>query len=373
MSIEVICPGCQKRYRVAEGAAGKKLRCRGCGALIIVESVERDRFDDFSALSALEPAMAPFEAAPYLPPRRASGVSSRTILLIGGAAGGVAAMVAIAMTILHFTGSKPDAKGEASVKKHAPPVNAIVTVEERLGEIWNLYTQYAAAHDGRLPATLQEAGHPELSHGSYFDLAMHNVAFCKMPLPAKMIVAAGVGDRDASGNMTTVMLFGDGQIRTLDKQHAQQANQESAAAETDALLWLASDQTEPHGAEVSWFVAMGMGDAAALKARSCNVDENLLEALAAQRAASREFMAAAATQFPASNDAEPRPPKTETDLAREAISIVRNQRDHITGDTATIGPPPALELKRVDGMWRLDPSPLFDKPSPLQSRLGTMI
>jgi hypothetical protein len=287
--------------------------------------------------------------------------------------GGVAAIVAIVMAILHFTGSKPDAKGEVAAKKSAPAVDKIVTVEERLGEIWNLYTQYAAAHAGRLPATLQEAGHPELSHGSYFDLAVHNVAFCKMPLPAKMILAAGVGDRDASGNMTTMMLFGDGQIRTLDKQHAQQANQESAAAETDALLWLASDQTEPHGAEIAWFVALGMGDAAALKARSCNVDENLLEALAAQRAASREFMTAAATQFPSSNDGEPRPPKTETDLAREAIALVRNQRDNITGDTATIGPPPSLELKRVEGMWRLDPSPLFDKPSPLQSRLGTMI
>jgi hypothetical protein len=373
MSIEVTCAGCQRRYRVPEGAAGKKLRCKGCGALIVVEAVVRDPFDDADPLSALEPAPAPAEAAPYLPPSQSAGVASGTIKLIFGAAGGAAAIVAIVIAIAHFTSAKPEAKGEASVRKNVAPVNAIVTVEGRLGEIWNLYSQYAASHDGHFPATLQDAGHPELSHGNGFDLVIHNLALCRSPLPAKLVVAAGVGEPDASGHRATIMLFGDGQIKTLNNDIREKARQESADAETDALLWLASDATEPKGAEISWFVALGMGDAVALKARSWNVDEELLEALAVQRGASREFMIAAATQFRPPKDAEPRAPKTETDLAREMIRIIRNQPENVSGETATIGPPPSLELKKIDGLWRLDPSPIFDRPSPVQCRLGAAI
>jgi hypothetical protein len=378
MSIELTCPGCQKRYRVADGNSGKKLRCKGCGALIVVQSAEGDRLDDLGALSALEPETSPVEtAAPYLPSAgRSPGVSSRAIKLIGGVAGGLAVIVAIVVAIVHLAGSKPESKGKASVKQqqqHVPAVNTIVTVEGRLDEIWNLYTQYSAAHDGRFPATLQEAGHPELSHGNSFDLAVHNLDYCKSPLPPKMIVAAGVSGRDASGNLITIVLFGDGQIKTLDKESSERANQESAVAETDALLWLASDPTVPRGAEICWFVAMGMGDAGALKARSYNVDENLLEAFADGSTASREFMIAAATQFPASNDAEPRPPKSEVDMARDTIRVFRNAPEIITGDTAKLGSGPPFELKKIDGTWRMDPSPLFNKPSPLQSRLGTMI
>src|SRR5258706_5011848 len=91
MSIEVTCKGCQKRYRVPERAAGKVLRCKACGASIDIEAVEGDHLEDSGAFSALEPANTPFQAAPYVPSgTRSSGVSSRTIMLIGGGGGGVA-------------------------------------------------------------------------------------------------------------------------------------------------------------------------------------------------------------------------------------------------------------------------------------------
>src|SRR5258706_1589319 len=110
MSIEVTCKGCQKRYRVPERAAGKVLRCKACGASIDIEAVEGDHLEDSGAFSALEPANTPFQAAPYVPSgTRSSGVSSRTIMLIGGAAGGGAALGGVVMVILHVSRSESEA------------------------------------------------------------------------------------------------------------------------------------------------------------------------------------------------------------------------------------------------------------------------
>lgn len=306
-------------------------------------------------------------------------------LLIAAGAGAVVVIVAIVMTIIHFSSRTPDVKTDASAQKHTSPgrpaenVNPGTTLEDRLAEIWNLYTQYASAHDGQFPATLEEAGHPELrsgidsKRGINFDLGVRNLKLCKAPLPAKMIVATGLGLRDASNNLTDVVLFGDGQIQTLDKQAFQKASQESSSVEVDAYLWLGSDPSTPTGAVTAWFVAMGMGNPQALKTLTCNVNEDLVEAAAAQKAASREFLAAAVARFPSANHAEPRPAKTQTDIARYMINLIRGGPETITGDTAEVGSGKPFQLKKIDGAWRLDARPFFDFAYGVQAKLATMI
>jgi dienelactone hydrolase len=52
MPIRLVCPGCQKAYQVAETAAGKDVRCKGCGGTIHVPQPETD--DDDALFSQLE-------------------------------------------------------------------------------------------------------------------------------------------------------------------------------------------------------------------------------------------------------------------------------------------------------------------------------
>jgi hypothetical protein len=86
MSIEVKCPGCFRRYAVADQFAGKKAKCKACGAMMLVPQlpppppVEREM--DFDALAAMESgspvdnsapiAVAPPPLSPPIsaPPRR---------------------------------------------------------------------------------------------------------------------------------------------------------------------------------------------------------------------------------------------------------------------------------------------------------------
>ena len=51
MPLEIKCESCQKRYRVDERFAGKKVKCRNCGAIISVQSNNDDE-PDLASLSA---------------------------------------------------------------------------------------------------------------------------------------------------------------------------------------------------------------------------------------------------------------------------------------------------------------------------------
>ncbi len=53
MPIEIRCESCGKRYRVEDRFAGKRVKCRNCGASIAVSAIDgEDEPQDFSALSA---------------------------------------------------------------------------------------------------------------------------------------------------------------------------------------------------------------------------------------------------------------------------------------------------------------------------------
>src|SRR5262249_55671636 len=80
MSIQAVCPGCQKAYRVPESSAGKTVLCKKCGAKFKVPAVPPD--DDDALLDELidesddvdesgdQPSTDIFGDAP--PPRRPS-------------------------------------------------------------------------------------------------------------------------------------------------------------------------------------------------------------------------------------------------------------------------------------------------------------
>ena len=60
MSLTVECPSCQRKYRVAETNAGKKLRCKACSTAIFVPAASStDQGAELTSLAA--------SAAPVLP------------------------------------------------------------------------------------------------------------------------------------------------------------------------------------------------------------------------------------------------------------------------------------------------------------------
>src|SRR5687767_10710970 len=54
MALECSCPQCGSRYKVDERLAGKKVRCKKCGAGIVVAACDEDdgeiKLDDIAAL-----------------------------------------------------------------------------------------------------------------------------------------------------------------------------------------------------------------------------------------------------------------------------------------------------------------------------------
>jgi hypothetical protein len=69
MSIQVVCPTCEKTYKVKDEAAGKKMKCKGCETVIPIPAVaavieEPDPWDVLPEQGDED------EAAPRLPPVR---------------------------------------------------------------------------------------------------------------------------------------------------------------------------------------------------------------------------------------------------------------------------------------------------------------
>jgi uncharacterized protein (TIGR03067 family)/predicted Zn finger-like uncharacterized protein len=100
MSIAAVCPNCARRYNVAESAAGKNVRCKGCGTVFAVDGPEppgRERPGP-SGLQARRPAPPPpaddaddtplpDRTAPRTPPVRKRGFPVAAVL------GGLAVVV----------------------------------------------------------------------------------------------------------------------------------------------------------------------------------------------------------------------------------------------------------------------------------------
>ena len=72
MSIQVECSGCQKKYQVADTAAGKSIRCKVCGTTTRVPTPEEP--DDDAFLAELSEEDAADDGSPdELPAARPAG------------------------------------------------------------------------------------------------------------------------------------------------------------------------------------------------------------------------------------------------------------------------------------------------------------
>src|SRR5438270_6520361 len=94
MPIDVVCPACGKRYAVAEKFAGKKARCKACGAAMVIPQLAAPMAvasapaafaadPDFEALAAMESSAgidndfaAPLSLSPAPVPAMPAAVSS---------------------------------------------------------------------------------------------------------------------------------------------------------------------------------------------------------------------------------------------------------------------------------------------------------
>ena len=71
MTIELNCPECGKAYKLQDGLAGKKVRCKACSAVMVVP--KQDEVEDFADLA--DDDVEDYDAAP--PQRRRAARSSR--------------------------------------------------------------------------------------------------------------------------------------------------------------------------------------------------------------------------------------------------------------------------------------------------------
>lgn len=100
MPIPVTCPECFMDYSIPEKFAGKKIKCKSCGAAVAVPrpgtaGPEADEFDDFGgpAFSPTAVPPRPGQARPAGRPSAAKKGGSKVWYWVGGIAGGAVVSV----------------------------------------------------------------------------------------------------------------------------------------------------------------------------------------------------------------------------------------------------------------------------------------
>jgi hypothetical protein len=119
MSIEVICPTCDQVHRVKDESAGKKLRCKGCQAVIPIPAAsETEEADPWDTGDIEEPAprQAPRQrkksiAKPERARTRSSDGMPITIMVSLGICGLFIAIVLVTTVLNLIAGEKAQAGG----------------------------------------------------------------------------------------------------------------------------------------------------------------------------------------------------------------------------------------------------------------------
>src|SRR5687768_8001911 len=81
MPIPVTCDGCGARFKAPDAAAGKKGKCKKCGATIVVPApaaVGAEAEDEMYDLAGATPPPMPPPAPPYNPTRPPASAASPT-------------------------------------------------------------------------------------------------------------------------------------------------------------------------------------------------------------------------------------------------------------------------------------------------------
>lgn len=98
MPIQVVCPACDKRYKVKDEAAGKKMRCKDCETVIPIPAVEVEEGDPWDALPGEdEIAEAPARGLP--PVQRTKKPQAKAKGSRSGGGGGIPVTVMISIGI----------------------------------------------------------------------------------------------------------------------------------------------------------------------------------------------------------------------------------------------------------------------------------
>jgi hypothetical protein len=264
--------------------------------------------------------------------------------------------------------------------------------KRRMLEIWGFVGKYAAAHHGRYPATLEEIGQGDLlqftESGHQFTFFYHSGGGSTVPLPEKLIVVSTVVEGETPGvdHYEWLALFGDGQVKSFGANDPmwKAADRESAAIEEELRRALVAgprpepsatalvDASTPKGALVAFMVALGTGDAGALNARTYNVDPEVLAAYTAYLGATRELNVAASRRFSGQGKSAPPGASSVEELTWEIQARMERSPEQIDGDTATVGPPAEkpIQLKKIDGQWRVDFKPVLEEFSKELTSLG---
>lgn len=157
MSIHVQCQDCGKQYRVGDDKAGKRLRCKSCGAIVPIPASQSDEFgfdDEFKDDYGLDDYGADDYGAPAPAPRRRSGSryntgadsgssrprrssggkrsskrrkkksGSKTGVIIGGSVGGVIGLLIVIGAIVAV------ARGASSYSKHEAVADEMMVLLE---------------------------------------------------------------------------------------------------------------------------------------------------------------------------------------------------------------------------------------------------
>jgi len=146
MSLKVNCPSCSKSYRVPAETAGKKLKCKACGAMIEVPLPEAELLDDSSEINFADlappedntpaaPAADPFPMSfdPNSSQRRSKPFPVKIAAMIGGAAMLVIGIF-VAVAVFLGDGGNDDKKDENAFTLQPVPGTTPAWANEAVGQ-----------------------------------------------------------------------------------------------------------------------------------------------------------------------------------------------------------------------------------------------
>jgi len=294
MPLSVECPECGAKYNVSEALAGKRAKCKKCGATMAIPDPNAGAGDDESLGALMDLARESGEAAPPAPKRRAgvtppAGWTPESVVVEkesnpaptaafgsgrwqrkGGGLGKILKPLFLLLILggLAYGGwyvytnmSQPGGAlasareklfgGKKSEKEKAPPpppqpTEAELKRGESADDLKKIYTSlgaHLARSPGNWPADLatlaQDAGLDPQALKSPFGPAFASPDYAYKPYPpdvtpsAESVIAHDAAEF-ASGEGTT-LLFGDGSVKWLDKGAAQSALTKSEEVRTAAM------------------------------------------------------------------------------------------------------------------------------------------
>jgi hypothetical protein len=227
-------------------------------------------------------------------------------------------------------------------------------VSERLQLILDVVNRFAAVHEGRYPARLEEAGQRDLEYvkENGARLSYGNDGTWSSPLPRELIVARGL--ESEKDGFHSIVIYADGNVVVFPtKVASDQANQLSSEAEGAMAR---RPPTDPEAADaarrvaIDWLTALGVGDIDTIKNLSDRMPAEVADAMQDSFASIRELREAGQAKF-----GDTLPPAPDAEQLRKTYDGLQAR---LIGDVAMVPVPSAdganLKLCHVGGQWKID-------------------